>query len=71
MKSIPAPRNATKGMEMGLKEQGFRYMVHREKDRYGWVHPAEIVERKSEGWVDCTDMPDDELVEFFKPVQRA
>ena len=56
---------------MSLKEQGFRYMVHREKDRYGWVHPAEVAERKREEWVDCTDMPDDELVEFFKSAQKA
>lgn len=46
-------------------------MVNREKDRYGWVHPAEVAERKREEWVDCTDMPDDELLEFFKSAQKA
>lgn len=54
---------------MTLQEQGFRYMVHRDKDRYGWVHPSEVEGGKRDGWADCTDMSDDELLVFFKPAK--
>lgn len=51
---------------MTLQDQGYRYMVNRDIDRYGWFHPAEIESLKQSGWVDCTDMPNAELEAFFK-----
>lgn len=51
---------------MTLQDQGFRYLVHRDTDRYGWIHPATVAERLAEGWTDCTDMSDDELLSFMK-----
>jgi len=34
---------------MTLREQGYRYMVSSDKDRYGWAHPADIEWRKRDG----------------------
>jgi hypothetical protein len=51
---------------MSLKDEGFRYLVHRIEDLYGWRHPAEVPALLAAGWVDCTDMTDAELEAFFR-----
>lgn len=49
-----------------LPQQGYRYLITEDRQRYGWVHPAEVPEGLTNGWVDVTDLSDDELVEFVK-----
>lgn len=51
-----------------LPQQGYRYLITEGRQRYGWVHPAEVPERLTNGWVGVTDLSDDELVEFVKAV---
>jgi hypothetical protein len=49
-----------------LPEQGYRYLITLDRQRYGWTHPAEVAEKVANGWVDVTDLTDDELAEFVK-----
>ena len=53
-----------RAVHMTLQEQGFRYMVSADKDRFGWAHPADVEDRKLQGYTDCTDMTDAELEAF-------
>lgn len=48
---------------------GFRFMVSPDRFRSAWVHPAEIP-TKTPGWIDCTDMDDDEFDRFMKGPQN-
>jgi hypothetical protein len=47
---------------MGLKEDGFRFVY--QDGLFDWLHPSEI----SRYAVDCTDMTEDEFVEFVKQI---
>jgi len=51
---------------MTLSGQGYRYLITLDRQRYGWTHPAEVPEMLANGWVDVTDLSDEELVEFVK-----
>lgn len=50
---------------MSLQDEGFRYYISPNKDITKWM-PPEIKETERPDWVDITDMPDDELVEWLK-----
>jgi hypothetical protein len=54
-----------------LPQQGYRYLITEDCQRYGWIHPAEVPERLTSGWVDVTDLTDDELVEFVKAAKAV
>lgn len=45
---------------MGLIASGFRLMVRPEPFLVQWIHPAEVAQMIAAGWVDCTDLEDDE-----------
>jgi hypothetical protein len=49
---------------MTLPEQGYRYLITLDRQRYGWTHPAEVQEKFANGWVDVTDLTDEELDAF-------
>lgn len=45
-----------------LPEQGYRFLITTDRQRWNWIHPAEVQEKLANGWVDATDMTDAELV---------
>jgi hypothetical protein len=46
-----------------LADAGFRFLVSKDRKLAKWVHMLEVVE---DGSTDCTDMDDDEFLEFIK-----
>lgn len=56
---------------MTLKEQGYRFMISPDKIRGRWCNPIEIPHFYA-GWVDHTDTPEKEFIEFLQsPVDTA
>jgi hypothetical protein len=51
---------------MSLIKEGFRFMVYPVPFEFRWVHPAEVTVYLSDGWVDTTEMTDDEYNAFVK-----
>lgn len=47
-----------------LREQGYRFMVSRDRKHAEWLHPLEVSESGVD-WVDCTDMNDAEFDAFM------
>jgi hypothetical protein len=47
-----------------LKSQGYRFMVHPDRNAANWFHPLEVAAR-APGWIDCTDMDDAEFDVFM------
>lgn len=48
---------------MSLQEQGFRFCGHPVSKQAQWIHPGDL--QRFPGWVDLTDVPEDELMDFF------
>ncbi len=49
---------------MTLKDEGFRFMISPDKVRGRWCNPVEVPHFYAD-WVDCTDTPDKEFIEFL------
>lgn len=50
---------------MSLEDKGYRFMVSPDRVDARWCHPLEI-ERFYPDWIDCTDTPEKEFIEFLE-----
>ncbi|KFE50113.1 hypothetical protein [Pseudomonas syringae] len=51
---------------MDLRDQGFTFCVHPDRQQGQWLHPAERKHFYAD-WTDVTDWPDTKLVAFLMP----
>lgn len=49
-----------------LPEQGYRFLITIDRQRFGWTHPAEVSTMLANGWVDVTDLTDEEMTAFVQ-----
>lgn len=52
-------------LEETLRDKGYRFMISPDKVRGRWCNPIEIPHFYAD-WFDCTDMPNDEYLEFLE-----
>lgn len=59
-------------MAVTLREQGYRFLVDPALTPlpFKWVHPAEVAQMIAAGWVDTTDMDDDEYDAFIDSTEK-
>lgn len=43
-----------------------RFLVSPDRSEAVWVHQLEIPTHRSRDWIDCTDMNDDQFMQFMK-----
>lgn len=52
-------------LTLALTTTEARFMVSPDRGEGAWVHPLEVP-TQTPGWIDCTDMDDDEFVSFMR-----
>lgn len=58
------------GDEMTLAQIGFRFLVSPSRVKGEWHHPGAVEQMVAVGWIDCTDMSDEQF-DIFMGVATA